>query len=218
LLGQLRMKAFKLRLEQALGSGAALALLSVPACAGNAASAGAAGAPSGMAGAASASQPGAGNPGASGSASAGRGGESEGGAAGESAAGAAGETGQALVPYPIGSLGCSGPEHDGGYYGQCCAEALCYTPEDGSECAEPEDAPHRLGTFYGSGSCLCGDAIQGPFAANPAHEPEKPGTCCYVIASITCEGRPLLVDGAPIFSVLTGRRDWVLAEVLELSA
>lgn len=212
------MKAFKLRLEHALGSGAALALLSIPACGGDAASPGAAGASSTSAGAASAGQPGAGSPGASGSASAGRGGESAAGAGGESTAGAAGETGQQLTPYPVGTLGCTGPEHDGGYYGQCCAEALCYTPDDGSECVGPDEAPQKLNTFYGSGSCLCGDAIQGPFAENPTHEPEKPGTCCYVIASITCEGRPLLVDGAPILSALTGRCDWVLADVLELSA
>jgi hypothetical protein len=202
------MKAFKLKLEQALGSGATLALLSLPACGGSAMSGGTAGAP-----------------GASGAASAGEGGTNiaggvSAGVGGGSAAGAAGESSQPLTPYPVSALGCTGPEHDGGYYGRCCAEALCYTPDDGSQCVPPAEAPQKLGTFYGSGSCLCGgeEPIQGPFAQNPAHTPEQPGTCCYVISSITCEGRPLLVDGAPIVSALTRRCDWLLADLLELLA
>jgi len=192
------MKAFRLRLEQAVGSGATLALLTLPACAststgGSNGGSGASGA-SGMAGAATA------------------------GEGGASTAGAAGE-GNQLSPYPVGALGCSGPEHDGGYYGQCCAEALCYTPDDGSECVASEAAPNKLGTFYGSGSCLCGaEPIRGPFAANPAHDPAQAGTCCYVISSITCEGRPLLVDGAPLLSALTRRRDWLAVDMLEISA
>ncbi|HYP97348.1 MAG TPA: hypothetical protein VER96_01655 [Polyangiaceae bacterium] len=180
------MKAFKLRLEQALGSGAAMALLSIPACGGsaavdrttNSATAGQAGLDAGAAG-----------------------------------------NGNQLTPYPTTGLGCSGPVHDGGFYGQCCAEALCYTPADGSECAAPNDAPAKLGTFYGSGSCLCGEApaIRGPFAANPTDEPKQPGSCCYVISSITCEGRPLLVDGTPIVCSLVERSDWLVTDLLGLS-
>jgi len=68
---------------------------------------------------------------------------------------------------------------------------------------------------------LCGsegsEGIEGPFAANPAHKPEQPGTCCYVITSIICEGRPLLVDGAPIVCTLMERGDWLVAELLEPS-
>jgi len=121
------------------------------------------------------------------------------------------------MPYPVSALGCTGPEHDGGYYGQCCAEALCYTPDNGSQCVAADAAPQELGRSYGSGSCLCGgDGIQGPFAQNPTHEPEQAGTCCYVISSITCEGRPLLVDGTPVISALTRRCDWLLADVLEI--
>lgn len=162
------MKAFKLRLDQALRSGAALALLSLPACGG--------------------STTGSGGP---------------------------GQTSSALDPYPTASLGCSGPEHDGGYYGQCCAKALCYTPEDGADCVAPEAAPTALGKSYGSGSCMCGET-QGPFASNPAHQPAQDGTCCYVISSITCEGRPLLVDGEPVVAELSRRADWISSELLEL--
>jgi hypothetical protein len=232
------MKAFRVRLEQAVSSGATLALLTLPlpGCGGSTLSGGTAGAPS-ASGAASAGKGGdnigggasTGEGGAStgeGGASTGEGGAStgEGGAStgegGASAAGAAGATSQPLAPYPTSALGCTGPEHDGGYYGRCCAEALCYTPHDGSECVTPEAAPEKLGTFYGSGSCLCGgeEPIQGPFAKNPAHTPEQAGTCCYVISSITCEGRPLLVDGAPIISAPTRRCDWILADLLELLA
>jgi len=203
------MKAFRLRLEQALGSGAALALLSIPACGGSSAG-------DAAAGASSAGSPSAGHSG-SGTSAAGASGTAPTSTGG---AGTGGGSSQQLTPYPVSALGCTGPEHDGGYFGQCCADALCYTPDDGSECVPPNEAPSKLGESYGSGSCLCGgeDSIQGPFAANPSHEPEKAGTCCYVIASIGCEGRPLLVDGAAIVSALTQRCDWVVADLLELEA
>jgi len=172
------MNAFRLRLEQALGSGAALALLSVPACGGSATNTEPTAGPSGT----------------------------------------AGSSAQQLTPYPVSGLGCSGEVHDGGYYGQCCADALCYTPEDGKACVAADSAPEKLGKFYGSGACLCGaESLRGPFAPNPAHEPRKAGTCCYVISSITCDGRPLLVEGAPLVSALTQRRDWILADLLEVS-
>ncbi len=172
------MKAFKLRIEQALGSGAALALLTLPACGANTSTDGTTG------------------------------------ASGASSAGAAGDSSPQLAPYPVSRLGCSCPVHDAGYYGQCCAEALCYTPESGSHCVAPDAAPEKLGKSYGSGKCLCDpDAIQGPFATNPAHEPEQAVTCCYVLTSIACDGRPLLVDGAPLVSGLTQRRDWGLGRI-----
>lgn len=199
------MKAFKMRLEGALGSGTALALLCLPACGGNAdkRADGASGASqqSGGAGAE------AGRPASAG---------------GSASTGGTGGVSEPLTPYPVNALGCSGPSLEGGFYGQCCAEALCYTPETGSDCAAPSDAPEKLGKSYGSGRCLCTpvgtegiEAIGGPFAANPAHTPEQPGSCCYVISSIACEGRPLLVDGAPIVCSLMERRDWLLAELLE---
>src|SRR6187551_482965 len=199
------MKAFRLRLEQALSSGAALALLSFPACGGSASADAAAGASS------------AGTAGASGSANTNVAGASGAGTAGGSGAGTAGGTHQQLTPYPLSALGCTGPEYDGGFYGRCCAEALCYTPDDGADCVAPDAAPQKLGTFYGSGSCLCGDdGIQGPFAQNPTHETVKAGSCCYVISSISCDGRPLLVDGTPLISALTRRCDWLLADLLEI--
>jgi hypothetical protein len=34
------------------------------------------------------------------------------------------------------------------------------------------------------------------------------GTCCYLVGSIGCEGRPLLVDGAAIVAPLSRRGDW----------
>ena len=195
------MKSFRLRLEQALGSGAALALLSVPACGGSTA--------------ADASSAGAANGGGPGAVTAGSSGTANAGTAGAIGAGAAGDAGQQLMPYPESALGCAGPEYDGGYYGQCCTDALCYTPNDGGDCVAANAAPEKLGTFYGSGSCLCGDGIQGPFANNPTHQPKEPGRCCYVISSISCEGRPLLVDGTAVVSAPTRRSDWLLADFLE---
>ena len=82
----------------------------------------------------------------------------------------------------------------------------------------PDAAQQKLDSSYGSGSCLCDDGIQGPFAQNPTQETVKAGTCCYVISSIGCEGRPLLVDGTPLISALTRRCDWLLADLLEILA
>ena len=231
------MQAFKLKLEQALASGAALALLSAPACGGSASLDGASGAAN-VSGAAN--LPGTTN--VSGAANLSHGGTAAstegpeppdtetGGQPATSiggAAGVAGYTGCNLewaggcnadetMPFPVSSLGCSGEFHEEGFHGQCCADALCYTPKDGSECVAPKDAPDRLGVWYGSGECLCDAEIRGPFAANPAHKPQMEGTCCYVISSIGCDGRPLLVDGAPVVSELTRRVDWVARELREL--
>ena len=239
---ELRLKAFKFRLEQALASGAALAVLSIPACSGtvsngtsSAAGAASTGSTSASAGAPSGNNlstggvSGAGTSGTDSSAgqSAAPGTES-GGQPGSLSAGAAGAAGQTepgpagtggvsqqeLEPYPLGSLGCSGPSYGGGlgFHGQCCTAVSCYTPPNGSDCVLAKDAPLPLG------KCLCGAGVQGPFAANPADQPVKTGTCCYVISSIGCDGRPLLVDGAPIVSPLTRRSDWISRELLDLVA
>ena len=243
------MKTFKLRLEHAMSSGAALAVLSLPGCSGSVSVEAASGASS-IAGAANVS----GAPNSSGAPAtpstggqpttsiAGEGGASiacdgcsiageggavsvagKGGAGGQTEpepAGAGGTNQQALDPYPVDGLGCSGPSSGGGFgfHGQCCTDALCYAPTDGKECVAADDAPEKLGRWWGSGSCLCGGRIQGPFAANPAHAPSEPGTCCYVIGSIGCDGRPLLVDGTPIVSELRRRSDWISSELLELVA
>ena len=195
------MRAFRLRLENALGSGAALALLAFPACGGSSATDGAAAGASGASAGAS-------------SASAGASGEVA-GAAGVIGIEDAGAGSSALEPYPADALVCIGPEHDGGLFGRCCANALCYTPDTGSDCVAAKAAPAKLNEFYGSGQCLCGD-IQGPYASNPTHAPSKAGTCCYVVSSIACEGRPLLVDDVAVVSELARRCDWITADLLEL--
>ena len=235
------MKTFQVRLEHALSSGAALAMLSLPACSSdsNNGTGGASGAANG--GHAGTSVAGTANGGNGGTSDAGAANAGEGGAAGGGgdiecvldsecggsggdgavdAAGAAGVPGDSSrQPYPVSAIGCSGPVYNSGFHGQCCANALCYTPDDGSECVAPEAATAKLGRSYGSGSCLCGATpIQGPFADNPAHVPTQPGTCCYVVSSIGCDGRPLLVDGAPTISALTRRCDWLSPELLEILA
>jgi hypothetical protein len=37
------------------------------------------------------------------------------------------------------------------------------------------------------------------------------GTCCYLVGSIGCEGRPLVVAGAAIVAPVVPRDDWCLA-------
>lgn len=120
-----------------------------------------------------------------------------------------------LVPYESSGVGCWGPSHDGGYYGQCCADAHCYTPSDGASCRPPDKVRDVLSEFPpGSGGCNCPVAegaetgVVGPFAPNPAHTPRTPGTCCYLVGSITCTGRPLMVDGQLLIAELRRRGDW----------
>ena len=117
-----------------------------------------------------------------------------------------------LEPYTPDMLTCSGPDYGNmnfGYHGRCCLDARCYTPEQGQGCGP---APTRGGSSPvrlppGSGSCLCGE-VQGPFAANPDHTPSDPGSCCYLVPKITCDGRPLCVDGGWIVAEVVARSDW----------
>lgn len=119
--------------------------------------------------------------------------------------------------YELTELGCSGPEYDGGYYGQCCVDALCYTPTGGGACMTAID-PLLYSTVPGfppgSGSCACsptgGDAVAGPFAPNPNNPDEPNGTCCYLVGSIGCTGRPLSVAGEQLIAVIVVRKDWIL--------
>ncbi|WP_437795147.1 hypothetical protein [Sorangium sp. So ce693] len=104
-----------------------------------------------------------------------------------------------LDPYPDPT--CVGPFHDGGYYGQCCYEVHCTAPVGGACPAATEAAPHLDDLPPGSGTCTCsaegeGAAgwIQGPYANRTASDP---ASCCYLVGSISCEGRPLLVRGEP---------------------
>lgn len=108
-----------------------------------------------------------------------------------------------LVPYPD-NLGCSGPVYDSGYYGQCCTEALC-GQADGGVCPPADSVMYWLpGYPPGSGTCTCGGSATGPFAPRTASE----GPCCYVVGSIECDGRPLLVAGRPRLAPVVERADW----------
>lgn len=103
---------------------------------------------------------------------------------------------------------CSGPVYDDdfGYHGQCCEEVLCTTPVDGV-CASPETAA-LTGLPPGSGTCECSER-SGPFQNADAADQN---TCCYLVGSIGCDGRPLLVGGAPrLAEVVTGSGAWCAA-------
>ena len=129
-----------------------------------------------------------------------------------------------LEPYPLSGLTCFGRDYgtdigaggffQSGYDGQCCYVAACYTPrKDQEQCLPANDdlqVSSALGFPAGSGTCGCGDdthpAYLGPYAANPAGT--ATGACCYLAASIGCEGRPLRVDGQALIAELVMRRDW----------
>ncbi len=49
--------------------------------------------------------------------------------------------------------------------------------------------------------------VDGPYAAL---SPNDDGTCCYLVGTIGCDGRPLLVEGAARVAPITRRRDWLL--------
>jgi hypothetical protein len=126
-------------------------------------------------------------------------------------AGSAGTVG--LEPYPMAEVGCFGPTHTGGYEGQCCISARCYTPDAGACVGPPAERP-PIPLPPGSGTCGCSpdnpaeEVLAGPYAPNPDGMASPEGTCCYLVGSIGCEGRPLLVDGAAIVAPLSRRGDW----------
>ncbi len=138
-----------------------------------------------------------------------------GGSAGKSnvAAGGTGAVGLPLLPsddYPA----CAGETHGGGYYGQCCVSPHCYTPASGV-CAPANEVSALLPEFPpGSGSCSCvpeageGQAVVGPYHGRPEITPVSAGECCYLVGSISCEGRPLLVAGVPRVATVGARADW----------
>src|SRR5687767_6215368 len=103
-----------------------------------------------------------------------------------------GQAPESLRPYDIARLGCWGPSHDGGYIGQCCVKAHCYSPEGGAACASVEGVRAQPITPRfppGSGTCGCrlgegtDDSAAGPFATNPADPSRPAGECCYLIGS-----------------------------------
>jgi hypothetical protein len=120
-----------------------------------------------------------------------------------------------LLPYALEKVGCFGPSHDGGYYGQCCVSPLCYTPPAGSACAAADAIQGAVGGLPpGSGTCPCAfDGIQtgraGPFAPNPQGAAPA-GECCYLVGAISCTGRPLMVAGRAVIAQVVTRRDWAL--------
>ena len=113
-------------------------------------------------------------------------------------------SGQTLEPTPETS--CTGPVYndDFGYHGQCCYEVHCAVPNDDGECVAPNDAD-LTDLPPGSGTCECATRL-GPFLNNDASSDEK---CCYQVGSIGCDGRPLLIDGAPrLAPVVPGTDAW----------
>jgi hypothetical protein len=113
--------------------------------------------------------------------------------------------------YPV----CAGPEHDGGYSGQCCASPHCYTPADGGACAPASEVGYELLPKFppGSGSCGCylpgqEATVAGPYRPRPDGTPVSEGECCYLVGSIGCLGRPLLVGGQARSAPRAPRADW----------
>jgi hypothetical protein len=120
----------------------------------------------------------------------------------------------ALPPYSLNDVGCSGPVYDGGYDGQCCVKASCYTPDAGT-CLHADASP-PIARPAGSGTCGCAvegrvSMLMGPFSRNPDDTTVTTGTCCYLEGWIGCEGRPLLVAGVAVVAPLVTREDWCRA-------
>lgn len=107
-------------------------------------------------------------------------------------------------------LTCSGPEYPSsgfGYHGRCCERLICRAPVDGA-------CPPGDGKTYGSGSCQCGDfQTKGPYEAaeDDPHRAKASGagSCCYVTASISCDGRPLNIEDQVRVAGIVQRGDWV---------
>lgn len=119
-----------------------------------------------------------------------------------------------LAAFPMEALTCSGPDHSadddagftGGYFGRCCAEAMCYTPEPNAACLPAAMAQQEHFSF-GSGDCNCGP-VEGPFA--PPDDAAAPlGECCYVVPVITCTGRPLSTDRGHLLATVISSFDWI---------
>ncbi|MDI1449067.1 hypothetical protein [Polyangium sp. 6x1] len=114
---------------------------------------------------------------------------------------------QNLEPTPAPA--CYGPVHEPspeieiGYYGQCCDITLCTAPLNGV--CPGTDEVVLTGRPPGSGECEC-EPLRGPYAnENPA----APEACCYLVGSIGCTGRPLLVQGKPrLADVREGPSAW----------
>jgi hypothetical protein len=113
-----------------------------------------------------------------------------------------------LEPYPTDSIGCYGQNYGGsfGLAGQCCVSVECLPLERGvCPPASSAEAP-------GSGTCSCSSPLEksamGPYAPTPADTANGKGACCYLVAAITCEGRPLLIEGRALLAPVVTRADW----------
>lgn len=118
----------------------------------------------------------------------------------------------ALKAYEASALGCYGPEHDDGYFGQCCVDVVCYEPEGNADCMPPKEARAELDDLLPAetGDCSCPVAdgrenLEGPYAPGAADE----GRCCYLSGSIACEGRAFLMHGVPRVAAVVQRSDWL---------
>ncbi|MFO0592968.1 MAG: hypothetical protein U0441_35835 [Polyangiaceae bacterium] len=113
-------------------------------------------------------------------------------------------SGQALGPTPTPT--CVGPVYndDFGYHGQCCYEEHCIQPDANWQCEAPNVAP-ITDLPPGSGTCEC-EMRQGPFLNSDPNDSQK---CCYLVGSIGCDGRPLMIEGeARLADVVTGTHAW----------
>lgn len=114
-----------------------------------------------------------------------------------------------LAAFPLDALVCTGPDYGtegGGYFGQCCADAMCYTPEPDAECLSAEMVRTQHFNF-GSGNCNCGDVV-GPFA--PPHDAGAlEGECCYAVPVIGCTGRPLSTERGHMLAAVVSSLEWI---------
>ncbi len=116
--------------------------------------------------------------------------------------------GGALAEVPAGSFFCTGDAGTTGpFYGSCCTRLHCYPPVTGtcSATVAPNDGlPVSPALPPGSGTCLCGAAVAGPFAQPDGGNSE----CCYVAGSIGCTGRPLRDGNEAILAAIIASPDW----------
>jgi hypothetical protein len=115
-----------------------------------------------------------------------------------------------LAAFPLDALVCTGPDYGtdgGGYFGQCCADVMCYAPELGTDCLPAETAQAQHFAF-GSGLCNCGDTT-GPYGP-PTHDAGMiEGECCYAVPVIGCTGRPLSTDRGHVLAPVVSSLAWI---------
>lgn len=88
----------------------------------------------------------------------------------------------------------------------CCINVLCDLPAADGTCP----AANERGS---TPVCPCGEP-SGPYAPGEAQADDSAAgrTCCYLVGSVACEGRPLLVAGVPVVAVLErASTPWSLA-------